>query len=78
MSNDQMVAGRFLKLQKGRNKMRWIEQALASGRKVYIRTHLKTTKCSRFDQFKMDSKGNVYSQHGNRWDCINFNKLVAQ
>jgi len=77
MDNSDMVKGRFLKLQKGKNRLAFILDNLNLGRTVLIMTYTHATKLDKrhIAMVKMDKKGSVYVQSGKRWNCIDWNPL---
>lgn len=79
LTNDQMIAGRFLRIHKARRRVAWIKSQLAAGRTILICTMTKATayKAKHIDMFKATKTG-AYVQSGNKWLCIDFTKIVAQ
>jgi hypothetical protein len=74
MSNDEMKAGRFLKLSEGRKMYNAIISHLQSGGSVLICTYTKATKftAKHTNMFKLGKSGSVYMQRGKNWDCIDY------
>lgn len=74
ISNEQMKAGRFLRLYRGRKLYRQILDTFAIGLRVQISTCTKATLYSpkHAGMFRLSSNGDVLVQRGKSWDCINF------
>lgn len=79
MTNEQMKAGRFLKLQKGRKMFRFILANLEAGNSVSLTTYTRSVnyKAKHKDMFKLGASGSVYVQRGKAWDCIDGSKITA-
>lgn len=74
LTNDEMKAGRFLKIHKGRKRFNAIQSHLASGGSVLVGTATKSTKFQpkHSDMIRIGKSGSVYVQRGKSWDCIDF------
>ena len=72
LSNSAMKPGRFLKLHIGRQRMRLISEAFATGRCVYVCTMTRATRftAKHAGMFRLGASGSVYVQRGRAWDCI--------
>lgn len=75
LTNEQMKAGRFLRLQKGKRKLEWIKSQMAAGRTIYVITQTRVTKVApkHSELFRMDRRGSLYLNR----DCIDFCGLEA-
>jgi hypothetical protein len=80
MTNDQMKAGRFLKIHKGRRMFRFITANLNAGNSILVRTYTKATryKAKHVDMFRLAKNGDVFVQRGKSWDCINGCGITAE
>lgn len=78
MTNEQMKAGRFLKMAKARRMFRFIISNLAAGNSVSLTTATRSTnyKAKHIDMFRL-AGGSVYVQRGKNWDCINGVRVTA-
>lgn len=78
MTNEQMKAGRFLKLAKARRMFRFITANLKAGNSVSLTTATRSTnyKAKHIDMFRLQG-GDVLVQRGKSWDCINYVKVTA-
>lgn len=78
MTNEQMIAGRFLALHKARRRFNFIVRNLAAGNKVQLTTHTRSVvyKPVHVEMFKIKGK-DVFVQRGKSWDCINFTNVRA-
>lgn len=72
LTNQQMIAGRFLKLAKGRKLMARMSSCWDKGGFVRIGTYTRYTdyKAKHRDMFKMSKSGEIFVQRGKRWDCV--------
>jgi hypothetical protein len=79
MTNDQMKAGRFLKLAKGRKMFRFILANLEAGNSVSVTTYTRSVnyKAEHKTMFKLGVSGSVYVQRGKNWDCIDLCRITA-
>jgi len=77
MNNSDMVKGRFLKLQKGKERFAFILDNLNLDHVVLILSHTRAIKLDKrhIKMVKMDSKGSVYIQSGKHWNCIDWNGI---
>ena len=73
MTNEQMVAGRFLRTHRARVLIAGIIGALNSGRIVQVATCTKATQydARHADMFKATKSG-AYVRRGKSWDCIDY------
>lgn len=71
LTNEQMTAGRFLRLFKARKMYRDIIGHLAKGGRVQVSTHLRSVVYSSPTQFK-PGKRSVYAARGKNWVDISF------
>jgi hypothetical protein len=78
MTNEQMKAGRFLKLAKARRMFRFITSNLEAGNSVSLTTATRSTnyKAKHKDMFKL-AGASVYVQRGKNWDCIDYCRVTA-
>lgn len=78
MTNEQMKAGRFLKMQKARRMFRFIQTNLVAGNSVSVTTYTRSVnyKPKHKDMFKL-SGSSVYVQRGKNWDCIDLCRITA-
>lgn len=78
MTNEQMIAGRFLALAKARRRYNFIVRNLAAGNSVSLTTQTRSTnyRPKHIDMFKIKGK-DVFVQRGKSWDCINYVKVTA-
>jgi hypothetical protein len=78
MTNEQMIAGRFLALHKARRRFAFIVRNLEAGNTVSLTTATRSTnyKPKHKDMFKIVGR-DVYVQRGKSWDCINYTKVTA-
>lgn len=74
LSNDQMVAGRFAKLAKGRKLLRKMHATWDAGGLVRIGTATRYTdlKPKHRDMVRLGKSGSLYMQRGKAWDCIDY------
>jgi hypothetical protein len=74
LTNEQMIAGRFLKLARGRRLLRRMNACWDAGGFVRIGTATRYTdyKPKHRDLITMDRLGSLYITHGRRRDCIDF------
>jgi hypothetical protein len=74
MTNDEMKAGRYLKLHQGRQKFAKLQAHLAAGGSFYICTSYRATKVSpkHTDMIRLGKSGSIYVQRGKAWDCIDY------
>jgi hypothetical protein len=79
MTNEQMKAGRFLKLAKGRRMFRFIVANLIAGNSVSVTTHTRSVnyKAKHVAMFKIGATGSVYVQRGKAWDCIDLCRITT-
>lgn len=70
-TNEAMKAGRFLRWQKARKRVAFIETHLAAGRMIQLTTY---THCRRYTKKHLGmfraTKTGAYVQRGKHWDCI--------
>ena len=68
-------------------KLEWINNAISSGRTVYVCTMTRSTKVRAKDVAKFDAIGrplfkisgeSLYMSFGKRYDCIDGCKLIAE
>ena len=73
MSNEDMIANRFLRWHLVRKKYNAIVKHLEADGTVYVCTAYKATKFTRkhIAMFKATKKS-LYMQRGKFWDCIDF------
>jgi hypothetical protein len=73
LTNEQMIAGRFLRTHKGRKLFNHIQATFATGLRVQISTYTKATLYGpkHAGMFKLAKNGDVFVQRGKNWDCIN-------
>ena len=78
ITNSQMIAGRFLRYARARQRVAWIKAQLAAGRIVQLATYTKATSYDvrHADMFKA-TKAGAFVQRGKSWDCIDFSKLQS-
>jgi hypothetical protein len=78
INNEQMKAGRFLKLHRARRMFRFIAANLTAGNSVQITTYTKSTvyKAKHVDMFKLKG-ASVWVQRGKTWDCIDLCHIRA-
>lgn len=71
LTNEQMIKGRFAKLAKGRKMMARINKCWDNGGFVRVGTYTRYTdyKPKHREMFKLSKSGEIYIQHGKRWDC---------
>ena len=71
ITNPQMIAGRFLRYARARNRVAWIKAQLAAGRVVQLTTYTKATSydARQADMFKA-TKAGAFVRRGKSWDCI--------
>lgn len=71
MTNQEMKAGRWLKLHIARKRLAWIAARLGEGRTVALTTYTRQTryKAKHLDMFKATKHG-LYVQRGKNWDCV--------
>ena len=74
MTNDQMKAGRFLKLAKGRKLFARMNAAWDRGGFVRVGTATRYTdyKPNTRDMITMGKSGSLYVARGKRLDCLDF------
>ena len=78
MTNEQMKAGRFLKLHKARRMFRFIVANLEAGNSVSLTTYTRSVnyKAKHKAMFKL-AGSSVYVQRGKNWDCIDLCRVTA-
>jgi hypothetical protein len=78
ITNPQMIAGRFLRYARARQRVAWIKAQLAAGRIVQLTTYTKATSydARHADMFKA-TKAGAFVQRGKSWDCIDFSNLQS-
>jgi hypothetical protein len=78
LTNSQMIAGRFLRYARARNRVAWIKAQLAAGRIVQLTTYTKTASYGsrHADMFKA-TKAGAFVQRGKSWDCIDYCNLQS-
>jgi len=74
MTNDQMKAGRFLKLHKGRKIVARMNECWNRGGFVRIGTATRYTdfKPKHRDMVKLGGSGSILTQSGKKWLCADF------
>jgi hypothetical protein len=74
ISNQDMKAGRFLKLQDGKRIFNGIISHLKNNGIVYICTYTRATKLTKkhIGMIKISKNGSVYMQSGKKWNCIDY------
>lgn len=74
MTNEQMKAGRFAKLARGRKIVARMEAAWNAGGFVRIGTATRYSdfKVKHRDMVKMGASGSIYTQSGKKWLCADF------
>lgn len=79
MTNEQMKAGRFLKMQNGRRTLARILAPLKTGKRIVIGTTVRSVRYTPklIDMFKLGASGDVYVQRGKGWDCLTFGGVMA-
>lgn len=79
MTNEQMKAGRFLKIQNGRRTFARITSPLKAGKCIVIGTMTKATKFQpkHLAMFTLGASGDVYVARGKGRDCLTFNGLMV-
>jgi hypothetical protein len=78
MTNEQMKAGRFLKMHKARRMFRFIVANLEAGNSVSLTTYTRSVnyKAKHKDMFKL-AGSSVYVQRGKHWDCIDLCRVTT-
>ena len=71
LTNSQMIAGRFVRYARARQRVAWIRAQLAAGRIVQLATYTKATNydARHVDWFKA-TKAGAFVRRGKSWDCI--------
>ena len=71
LTNSQMIAGRFVRYARARQRIAWIRAQLAAGRIVQLATYTKATNydARHVDWFKA-TKAGAFVRTGKSWDCI--------
>lgn len=78
MGNSQMIAGRFLRWHKARQKVAWMAARIAEGRTVLITTHLRQVRLTaKHAAMIKATKTGAYVQRGKTWNCIDYCKISA-
>lgn len=74
ITNDQMIAGRFAKLARGRRLMRRMNACWDKGGFVRIGTATRYSdlRAKHRELVLMGKSGSLYMTHGKRKDCIDF------
>ena len=74
MNNDQMKAGRILKMQEGKRLFNRIMSTLKAGGVVFICTYRKAVKITAKHEslLKLGKSGSVYMKSGKNWVCIDY------
>ena len=74
IANNDMKAGRFLKLYQGKKMFNAIKNHLESEGTVLICTYTKATKLNKkhIGMIKIGKSGSVYMQSGKNWNCIDY------
>ena len=74
LTNDQMIAGRFAKLARGRRLLRRMNSCWDAGGFVRIGTATRywDFKVKHRDLITMGASGSLYAQRGRHRDCIDF------
>jgi hypothetical protein len=77
IENDQMIAGRWLRIHLGRKLYRQITETLSAGLRVQISTYTKSTLYSEkhLPMFRLAANGDVFVQRGSRWELVNFSRI---
>ena len=78
ITNSQMIAGRYLRYARARQRVAWIKAQLAVGRIVQLTTYTKATSydARHADMFKA-TKAGAFVRRGKSWDCIDFSNLQS-
>lgn len=78
LANDQMKAGRFLKLHNGRRTFARITNPLKAGKRIVIGTATRATQYGpkHLGMFTLSASGDVYVARGKRKDCLTFGGLM--
>ena len=78
LTNSQMIAGRFLRYARARQRVAWIKAQLAAGRIVQLATYTKATRydARHADMFKA-TKAGAFVRRGKSWDCIDYCALQS-
>ena len=76
LTNSQMIAGRFLRYARARQRVAWIKAQLTAGRIVQLATYTKATNyhAHHAGMFKA-TKAGAFVQRGKSWDCIDLCEL---
>jgi hypothetical protein len=75
ITNEQMVPGRYLRIQKARRLFAAIASTFAQGGVVQVVTHLRATTYKDVSWFKL-GKASVYARSGRSWVCIDLARVV--
>ena len=76
LTNSQMIAGRFLRYARARQRVAWIKAQLAAGRIVQLATYTKATNYNaRHAAMFKATKAGAFVQRGKSWDCIDLCEL---
>jgi hypothetical protein len=78
ITNSQMIAGRFFRYARARNRVARNKAQLAAGRIVQLTTYTKATSYGpqHADMFKA-TKAGALVRRGKSWDCIDFTNLQS-
>jgi hypothetical protein len=76
LTNSKMIAGRFLRYARARQRVAWIKAQLTAGRIVQLATYTKATNYDtrHADMFKA-TKAGAFVRRGKSWDCIDLCEL---
>jgi hypothetical protein len=76
LTNSKMIAGRFLRYARARQRVAWIKAHLAAGRVVQLATYTKATNydAKHVGMFKA-TKAGAFVRRGKSWDCIDLCEL---
>lgn len=72
LTNEQMIAGRYLRWHRARRRVEGIQSHLRAGGTVLVSTYTHSTQYNKpghADLFKATRSG-VYALHGKKWLCI--------
>lgn len=74
ITNDEMKAGRFEKLARGRKLLARMDACWTAGGFVRVGTATRYTdyKSKHRDMIKMGKSGSLFAQSGRNWNCLDF------
>jgi hypothetical protein len=75
ITNEQMIPGRFLRIQIARRLFSAIASCFSQGGVVEVVTHTRATTYKNVTCFKL-GKASVYVRSGRSWVCIDFARVV--